>query len=72
MIKCREVPHALQDRQLPWHQKLGLHLHLLICPPCRALKRQWEQLERHMKRWLDRQPKPDAKLAEKIARQYLD
>ena len=74
MIKCREVPEDLHNLELSFKRRLGLRFHLLICPPCRALQRQWEEMDQRMRRWLHETPTPDAnaELAKKIARDFLE
>ncbi len=37
MWLCKQVAHALDDHRywdLPWHRRLGLNLHVLLCFVC--------------------------------------
>lgn len=43
MLSCREVTEKASDyldRTLPWGQRLGMRLHILMCQHCRRYLRQ--------------------------------
>lgn len=49
MMNCRQVHHAIlssQDQALPWSQRLGVRLHLLMCHACRNFRQQMRLLRR--------------------------
>jgi len=53
---CQEVHADLTEfleGALPWHRRLGMRLHLMICRACRALRRGLEALPRLSKRALE-------------------
>ncbi len=43
MFSCKEVSRKVSesmDRKLPWHQRLLMNLHLMMCKYCRRFKNQ--------------------------------
>lgn len=53
-MTCREVSAlTLQsmDRELRWHERLGVRMHRLICSSCRKFAGQAQFLRASMDRW---------------------
>lgn len=48
-----------QERQLPWHKMAQFALHLLMCGPCRAWMRKYNDSVELARHYLD-DPPPDA------------
>ena len=71
MLSCRDVPEVLTDPHLSFMQKFQLRFHLFICTRCRALKTQFEALNKNLHRYVNRAKPLDPKLAEKIVINYL-
>lgn len=49
MLSCKEVSRLVSeslDRELPWGQRVSLHLHLLLCSLCSRFRRQMLFLQR--------------------------
>ncbi len=77
MMSCREATRLLseaQDHPLPWRQRLGLRLHLLMCRLCaryaaqlRFLRRALRRLPREVDRAL-----PEARLGPEARRRILE
>jgi hypothetical protein len=42
---------AREDRQLPWADRVGLRLHLLVCKACPTFERQMLTMRNAMKQW---------------------
>jgi|GEM_PF-4250949 len=72
MLTCREVPEVLLDPKLSFLQKLQLRFHLVICTRCRALKAQFESLQKNLHRYVNKSAPLDPKLSEKIVFNYLN
>jgi hypothetical protein len=56
-LRCRESAVLLSeanDRRLSRTERWALHLHLLICHPCRAYRRQLDRLRRVARHAIDR------------------
>lgn len=53
-LNCREATQlVLQalDRRLPWHARLALRAHLLICKACPTFVRQTQLMQQATARW---------------------
>jgi hypothetical protein len=53
-VKCKEASQLVSqslDRRLPWHQRILLRAHLLICDACTQFKRQMELLRAAAQRY---------------------
>lgn len=51
---CKEVTAlmvAREDRQLPWADRVGLRLHLMVCKACPTFERQMLTMRHAMKQW---------------------
>lgn len=51
---CKEATAlmvAREDRQLPWTDRIGLRLHLLMCKACPKFERQMLTMRNAMKQW---------------------
>ena len=51
---CKEATAlmvAREDRQLPWADRVGLRLHLMVCKACPTFERQMLTMRHAMKRW---------------------
>ncbi|MDQ7746737.1 zf-HC2 domain-containing protein [Hydrogenophaga pseudoflava] len=51
---CKEATAlmvAREDRQLPWIDRIGLRLHLLMCKACPKFERQMLTMRNAMKQW---------------------
>jgi hypothetical protein len=51
---CKEATAlmvAREDRQLPWADRVGLRLHLLVCKACPTFERQMLTMRNAMKQW---------------------
>jgi len=51
---CKEVSAlviAREDRVLPWHDRLALRLHMVICAACPTFERQVLTMRNAMKAW---------------------
>ena len=51
---CKEATAlmvAREDRQLPWADRVGLRLHLLVCKACPTFERQMLTMRHAMKQW---------------------
>ena len=42
---------AREDRQLPWADRVGLRLHLMVCKACPTFERQMLTMRHAMKQW---------------------
>ncbi|MBX3585431.1 MAG: zf-HC2 domain-containing protein [Ramlibacter sp.] len=54
MISCRDAAAlmvAREDRPLPLHSRVLLHLHLLACKACPPFERQLLTLRNAMRQW---------------------
>ena len=54
MKKCRQITELIShkaDRPLTGGERLGLRLHLLICPQCREYARQIELVKQAVKKF---------------------
>lgn len=54
MRTCREAAALMiagEDRRLPLHERLALHLHLAMCKTCPAFRRQVELMRGAMGQW---------------------
>lgn len=52
--KCKDITELIslqQERPLAFKEKLAMQAHLLICPYCRAFKRNNEQMRDLMKQF---------------------
>ena len=72
MLTCRDVPEVVTDPHLSFSQKLQLRFHLFICTRCRALKVQFEALQKNLHRYVNKSEPLDPKVAEKIVFSYLN
>ncbi len=51
---CKEATAlmvAREDRQLPWADRVGLRLHLMLCKACPTFERQMLTMRHAMKQW---------------------
>ncbi|MBK7003393.1 MAG: zf-HC2 domain-containing protein [Rhodoferax sp.] len=51
---CKEVTAlviAREDRDLPWHDRLALRLHMSICATCPTFERQIISMRNAMQQW---------------------
>lgn len=51
---CKEATAlmvAREDRLLPWTDRVGLRLHLLVCKACPTFERQMLTMRNAMKQW---------------------
>ncbi len=51
---CKEATTlmvAREDRQLPWADRVGLRLHLMVCQACPRFERQMLTMRNAMKQW---------------------
>ena len=51
---CKEATAlmvASEDRQLPWADRVGLRLHLMVCKACPTFERQMLTMRHAMKQW---------------------
>jgi hypothetical protein len=51
---CKEATAlmvAREDRQLPWADRVGLRLHLMVCKACPTFERQMLTMRHAMKQW---------------------
>lgn len=51
---CKEVSALLiarEDRELPWHERVALKLHLAMCDACPRFERQLLTMRQAMGRW---------------------
>lgn len=51
---CKETTAlmvAREDRQLPWADRVGLRLHLMVCKACPTFERQMLTMRHAMKQW---------------------
>jgi hypothetical protein len=49
MLSCKEVCRLISeslDRKLPWHQRVQMRVHLLLCSACSCFQRQMQFLRR--------------------------
>lgn len=54
MMNCREATAlTLQelDRELSWHERLGVRMHRMICASCMRFSRQARLMRESMGRW---------------------
>lgn len=57
MFKCRDISHLISqsmDRRLPWHIRMGIKFHLMMCKLCLRYQQQlklihlsFAELEKH-------------------------
>lgn len=51
---CKEVAALLiarEDRALPWHDRLALRLHMVVCGTCPIFERQVLTMRNALKQW---------------------
>ena len=51
---CKEATALMvdrEDRQLPWADRVGLRLHLMVCKACPTFERQMLTMRHAMKQW---------------------
>jgi hypothetical protein len=49
MLSCKDVCRLVSeslDRKLPWHQRMQMRVHLLLCSACSCFQRQMQFLRR--------------------------
>jgi SLT domain-containing protein len=54
MLSCKEVCYIVSeslDAKLPWHKRLKVRIHLLMCKACRRMVRQMELLRAAARRY---------------------
>ncbi|MBY0515712.1 MAG: hypothetical protein K2P81_02305 [Bacteriovoracaceae bacterium] len=66
MLTCKQVPEELMKVDLNWREKAQLRFHLFICSRCKELKRQFDNLNDGLHRYINKAPTLDANLAQKI------
>ena len=52
MRSCHEITQLISeglDRPLPWHKRLAVRMHVLMCGSCAAYRRQMQALHRALK-----------------------
>lgn len=72
MLSCQKIPEALSDSNLSFSQRAQLRFHLFICTRCRALKTQFEAIQKNLHRYVKKSEPLDPKIAEKIVFNYLN
>ena len=53
-LNCREVTTLMLqslDRDLSWHERLAVRLHMIVCAACPEFSRQTQFLRESMGRW---------------------
>jgi predicted anti-sigma-YlaC factor YlaD len=61
LTSCKQAARTLSeglDRPLPFHRRLGLSLHLMMCAACRQYRRQVIGLNRLVRRYACEEPPP--------------
>ena len=64
MLNCREVTERASDfldAALPWHARLRVRLHLMMCRFCREYVRQMALVARTLRRLPSQEPSPEIK-----------
>ena len=64
MLNCREVTERASDfldAALPWHARLQVRMHLLMCRFCREYVRQMALVGRTLRRLPPQEPSPEVK-----------
>ena len=59
MLTCKEVSELVSEsleHQLPFRQRMGVQLHLMMCSMCRTYKKQTLQLRDAMRTYARREP----------------
>ena len=59
MLTCKEVSKLVSEsleHQLPFRQRMGVQLHLMMCSMCRTYQRQTLQLRNAMRTYARREP----------------
>lgn len=73
MLNCREVSDRASDfldRALPWHTRLAVRLHLLMCRACREYVRQLSLVVTTLRR-MPRQA-PDERVSARLQAVFRD
>lgn len=55
--KCKDITELIslqQEQPLAFKQKLAMQVHLMICPYCRAFRRNNEQMRKLMQQFKDK------------------
>lgn len=71
MLNCREITERASDfldAALPWHVRLEVRLHLMMCRFCREYVRQMALVARTLRRLTS--PQPDSKRNEELLRLF--
>ncbi len=66
MLTCKQVPDELMKEDLNWRQRAQLCFHLFICSRCSELKKQFDEIQTGLHRYINQAPKLDPDLAKKI------
>jgi len=73
MPSCREVAQRLTEggfEKLPWHRRLPVRMHLLMCEHCRRVARQIVLINQALQRiWMET---PDPSTLDDVKRRILD
>ncbi len=62
MLNCREITERASDfldATLPWHVRLQVRLHVMMCRYCREYIRQLALVARTLRRLLGQEPSPE-------------
>ena len=58
MLTCKEIAQLVSeglDRELPWHERLQVRIHLFLCSACGLYEKQMNLLRSFAKRFRERE-----------------